>query len=1003
MFLYNEAGIKGMNFWEYPTDEQLAWVTAKSQEITEGCDTAAEKIFAVVEYVSQNICYDHDYYTHNLKEYDELNLDPYDVLMNETTVCEGYARTSAMLLQIAGVPCIYVDSPNHKWNMAHDGERWILFDTTWISGSRYEYGVKQKSDTLNLKWYDFTIDDANDDANHLIEYLDYMAVDGTLMAFPTYTSFSHVVIPADITVIDLHYPYAMNSQSSYRTLSLPRGLTSVAEFSFRGTLDTIYFQGTKAEYQKISIAEWNNALTYCDNIVYCDNVTAPVVTAHPKDTFAVMDAEITLQAEAAFGDGTVSYQWYVNTSRSTEGGTAISGATGSSYTFTPSALGKSYYYLKISVTDSSVSGVKTASVFTVPCEVYVFEELPSESGKLGPQIVYYKLTDSEIVYIEGNGEITSDVWLYLGNTTVCIDAGITYISEEFIAECCGYAKGYVVESGNPRYAHGESGELYDMTEKKLLSLPYSNPTADFVIPDGIECIAENAITSNNLNTLTMPASLTEIEGGIESELSEIILDEGNTAFYLDDSGALIHKADKKLVKYPNTDASGYVMDEGIREIAPYAFHCSRMSSIELSDSLECIGEYAFYNSGVERVFLPASLTTIGTEAFAYCYNLSDVYFLGDVPENWGYDLFCHFSSAEPVKLHYTEGGKGWSTPTWKDVYDFEYSTALFDSEFVLSGYACGDNAKWSFEDGVLTISGLGDMWDYSWNSTPWYEYGDSIKKIVVKRGITGIGDYAFMQLIDLTEAELPVTLETIGNSAFWNSPDLRKITIPKNVTTIEQEAFRYSYNLTEVYFEGDVPAEWGHRALSDDTDAADITIYYCGDIDSSWDTPEWVSPDELTYKTAPYTVTDDTVTVTGSIVSYGTPDGAITVTLTDTSDDRLGVFTAEDAAFAIEDLEKGSYTLEFRKTGSFPVSTDITAADSDLTVDVTLALIGDVNGDLLFDDTDMDLLTRYFAGHDVSLKMNPADINQDGTVTRSEIMILARYLAGWTEYAGYLS
>ncbi|MCD7786133.1 MAG: hypothetical protein LUG87_00420, partial [Oscillospiraceae bacterium] len=34
---------------------------------------------------------------------------------------------------------------------------------------------------------------------------------------------------------------------------------------------------------------------------------------------------------------------------------------------------------------------------------------------------------------------------------------------------------------------------------------------------------------------------------------------------------------------------------------------------------------------------------------------------------------------------------------------------------------CGDNATWTLEDGILTISGTGDMADYSSNfDIPWY-------------------------------------------------------------------------------------------------------------------------------------------------------------------------------------------------------------------------------------------------------------------------------------------
>ncbi|MBQ7399428.1 MAG: leucine-rich repeat domain-containing protein [Clostridia bacterium] len=58
---------------------------------------------------------------------------------------------------------------------------------------------------------------------------------------------------------------------------------------------------------------------------------------------------------------------------------------------------------------------------------------------------------------------------------------------------------------------------------------------------------------------------------------------------------------------------------------------------------------------------------------------------------------------------------------------------------------CGNKLSWSLDtDGVLTISGTGDMTDWSSvESTPWYDYMSDIKSIVVENGVTSIGNNAF--------------------------------------------------------------------------------------------------------------------------------------------------------------------------------------------------------------------------------------------------------------------
>ena len=61
-------------------------------------------------------------------------------------------------------------------------------------------------------------------------------------------------------------------------------------------------------------------------------------------------------------------------------------------------------------------------------------------------------------------------------------------------------------------------------------------------------------------------------------------------------------------------------------------------------------------------------------------------------------------------------------------------------EIVNSG-SCGENVEWSLDDeGVLTISGVGAMYDYVQNS-PWHN-SSLVKQVVIKAGVTSIGNCA---------------------------------------------------------------------------------------------------------------------------------------------------------------------------------------------------------------------------------------------------------------------
>ena len=112
---------------------------------------------------------------------------------------------------------------------------------------------------------------------------------------------------------------------------------------------------------------------------------------------------------------------------------------------------------------------------------------------------------------------------------------------------------------------------------------------------------------------------------------------------------------------------------------------------------------------------------------------------------------------------------------------------------------------WSLQDGTLVISAQGAMQDYSAAAqTPWFKDRADIRKIVVQKGVTTIGDYAFYGCENVTSVTLPDTVTQIGKLAFYGCKDLRTLTVPDSVLTVEDYAFAKA-GLQSIVFRGSAP------------------------------------------------------------------------------------------------------------------------------------------------------------------------------------------------------
>lgn len=146
--------------------------------------------------------------------------------------------------------------------------------------------------------------------------------------------------------------------------------------------------------------------------------------------------------------------------------------------------------------------------------------------------------------------------------------------------------------------------------------------------------------------------------------------------------------------------------------------------------------------------------------------------------------------------------------------------AMSGSAFAESSGVCGDNLTWVLDDsGTLTISGTGKMTaDHGDDSYDWNEKRNSIKKVIIEDGVTGLSNYAFEYCVNLESIEIPDSVTVIGLEAFGKCRSLSDIEIPDSVTVIGYDAFNDTpyYNNKE-YWENGVLYIGSHLIKADET------------------------------------------------------------------------------------------------------------------------------------------------------------------------------------------
>lgn len=277
------------------------------------------------------------------------------------------------------------------------------------------------------------------------------------------------------------------------------------------------------------------------------------------------------------------------------------------------------------------------------------------------------------------------------------------------------------------------------------------------LPDGVTTIGEEAFKEcSSLTTINLPNSITTI---------------GANAFNgtkltgpLNIPSSLVSLGDNAFNGCSGITGT-LVFPAAMENISTNVFAgCSGIEEIVLPRGVLTIGAGAFNNcSGVQRLWLTNSIQSIGANAFNGMKSLKKVYFSGTILE--------------------------WETGIqWADK-GYQIGVAITTNEETASG-SCGEALTWSLNSaGDLTVSGTGDMADFTATGAPWAEYRDQVKLVIVGQGVTSIGSSAFQDCKNLETVSLPGSLTALGEAAFLRCGELTNVKLPASLKSVGEDCF----------------------------------------------------------------------------------------------------------------------------------------------------------------------------------------------------------------------
>ncbi len=358
-----------------------------------------------------------------------------------------------------------------------------------------------------------------------------------------------------------------------------------------------------------------------------------------------------------------------------------------------------------------------------------------------------------------------------------------------------------------------------VTSIKYRAFANSKDLISIIIPNSVTSIEPEAFKDcKNLKTVIIPSSVTSIADGAFKgcmNLITIIVDRKNSK-YSSDNGMLFNYDKTKLIAYPSAIIAD--IPNGVTTIGNNAFNdCENLASIILPRSIVSIEYNAFWgclnltniiidkdniiysskngiifdfyktrlisypSANINMMDIPNSVNHINYGAFGCCKNLVSISLPNSIVSIGNYAFF-NCINLKTINIS--------SRTAFISDSAFEGCTSL--TNIVVDR----KNMRYSSEGGIL----------FNRDRTTIISYPSANGDIVVQKGVSCIGDSAFLGCKNLISATLPDSVTSIGYMAFANCTNLESIIVSTNLDFIGKYAFIECTNLT-VYCKGNAYVE----------------------------------------------------------------------------------------------------------------------------------------------------------------------------------------------------